>query len=130
MGDWSEPEQVISSQVARRPSVVLWEGQLLFAAERSAGPNNEIFLSTRLGPSNYVSESVAVLSSSQALNPILHAAQGHLWVDWCQSTTVCAYSTYDGENWSEPVEVSAVGSSWVDLEATRLVIRKLVLRAD
>jgi hypothetical protein len=127
MGVWSAPEQVVSSQTASRPSVIYWEGQLLFAAERGDGASREIFLSTRLGPSSYVSESVAFLMSAQSLNAILHGEKQKLWVDWCQSPTVCAYSIYEDGVWSAAVEVPAVGPSWVDMEATRLVIRSLVL---
>lgn len=127
MGEWSAPEQVVSSQTASRPSVIYWEGQLLFAAERGDGLSREIFLSTRLGPSNYVSEPVAFLTSAQSLNAILHGEKQKLWVDWCQSPTVCAYSIYENGVWSPAVEVPAVGPNWIDMEATRLVIRTLVL---
>lgn len=126
---WAAPELVTTQQPSFRPSVLFWEGELLIAAERevSGGNDREIFLSTRIGPSNYISQSVAIFMTNQPLDVILHGENGKLWMDWCESPTSCAYSIREGADWSAPVDVPSTGTSWLDKEQTRLLIRSQVL---
>lgn len=127
MGSWSTPEQVTAMAPAFRPTVLYWEGKLLFAAERGEGMNKDILFLTRIGPSNYTSESVAFSGSAHPLNVVLHGEQGTLWMDWCESLTLCAYSVRVNGEWSEPVDFPAVGPSWLAREQTRMLIRNQVL---
>jgi hypothetical protein len=99
MGTWSTPEQVTTMQPAFRPSVIHWEGKLLFAAERGEGMNKEILLLTRIGPSNNTSESVAFSGGSEPLDIELHGEQNTQWMDWCHSPTLCAYSIRVNGDW-------------------------------
>ena len=74
----------------------------------------------------YVTETVGSVSQTDALNVVLHADQGKLWMDWRHSDEEFAYSEFDDDAWSSTVAIPWTDDSWLKLEEVRLCIRSVV----
>ena len=128
-GEWEISELVSHTlQTGRRPSVISWGGTVLVAAENDDGQGGtEILVATRQAQGAYATETVGSVSQSDALDVVLHAGHGKLWMDWRHSGEEFAYLEFDDAAWGTPVTVPWIDDSWIKLEEVRLCIRNFVL---
>ncbi len=124
-GSWEAVEQ-IGTQVLR-PSVATWNGTVLVASEQDEGVGGKVMLSTRLSTNNYTTQCIGSAPQEGALNVVLHAEQGKLWLDWRHSDAQFAYSRSVAGVWTPTATLPWTDTSWVKLEEVRLAIRNIVL---
>ncbi len=127
-GEWEISEPVGQAlQTGMRPSVVSWGGTVLIAAENDDGQGGtEILIATRQAQGVYATETVGSVPQNDALNVVLHADQGKLWMDWRHSDEEFAYSEFEDDAWGVAVASPWVDDSWIKLEEVRLYIRSLL----
>jgi hypothetical protein len=125
---WDLPE-LVADHPGQRPSVVVWNGQVLVSTEKDNGPAGKtILLSKRQGPGEYTTEHIQAAPAGGPLDAILHTENGVLWIDWRHSAAAFAYSVYVDGVWTEPVILPWVSNSWLENEEVRQCIRHLVMK--
>jgi hypothetical protein len=114
----------------RRPSVLSAGGVVRIVFERGStvpGMAQDVVVATLLSEGAFVDEVVTSTPRTGRLDPVLHAAAGHLWVDWKhgESEFGCAEHGESGRvlgvpaPWTDP--------SWVGVEETRGLVRQQVV---
>jgi len=135
---WTPPVQVSAdTHSARRPSVVVHQGQLLIAYERSfatgeAGEpvpvNQEIIVATRASAGDAFSYATVVSTTNlERLDPILHRERGQVWLDWIHDFEFFGCSERRNASWSPLVLEPRLDDSWLGEEQVRRIIRRDVL---
>jgi len=111
----------------RRPSVAVWDGELVFAYERDRadGAGQEvIFARTVMGTIGEFIPPVTVAASTRTerLDPIIHVRSGMMWIDWKGADNVMAVSMYQNGEWK-----TRMGKAWTDPSwAGELAVRHLI----
>ena len=76
----------------------------------------------------FVPEFVFPTQRSEPLNPILHAHDELVWVDWkLDDQAMASAQLVDDEDWVLTHVVPWPDDSWVGVESTRRAIRRLVV---
>jgi hypothetical protein len=106
----------------RRPSVAVWQDDLVIAYERDRGIVREIVFARSQMGGPFVASVVAVTSRTGRLDPIVHVRDGVMWIDWKHTDTALAYSNYQGVGWKAPQNVAWTDPSWLG----ELVVRHAI----
>lgn len=131
---WSPPIAVTApGESARRPSVVSFDGSVYIAYERpsqQSGTFAEVVVARSSGGGPFVVDSVfpTVQNVAARVEPILHVAQGRLWVDWKHAAGQMAFSLRENPaGWTSVSTRPWTDPSWIGAELTRQLIRWTVL---
>lgn len=111
---WDAPIHVATG---RRPSVTIWEGDVVVAYERdrAQGPGQEIvFVRSSMTIGEFTPpEVVAVTTRTKQLDPIIHVRAGVMWIDWKQGDNAIAASVYQNGVWGTVTFSIWTDPSWV-----------------
>ncbi len=128
---WSAPVQVtLPNESGRRPSVVVSSGILRVAYEREMAPQStplEAVIVRQEPADGFTQEFVAPSSRTDRLDPLLHAENSSLWLDWMQESSDFGSTESDPLGWGVLQTAPWTSPSWVGVEETRRRIRGQVL---
>ena len=127
MSGWTLPMQI---GTGRRPSVAVWEGDLVSAFERDNGSLQEIVFARTpmVGPP--ILQVVGFSNRTKRLDPVLHVRDGMMWIDWKQSDTTLGFSIYRDGVWSGAALKDWPDPSWYGELVARHEIELMVLNQD
>lgn len=103
----------INIGTGRRPSVAMWQGDLVVAYERDNALGQEIVFARSSMGGPFVPEVVAVTTRTTRLDPIVHVRAGVMWIDWREADNVIAYSAYNNGVWKMPMAKAWTDPSWL-----------------
>jgi len=125
---WEAPVEVVSS--GRRPAVAAFAGTLHIAYERdslAAGMAQDVVALRREAGGSFTEEFVASTTRVTPLDPVQHATAVKLWLDWKHTGQVFGCAERGPAAWGGVAFVSWPDPSWLGVEETRKVVRRLVL---
>jgi hypothetical protein len=124
---WGAPVEVGAG--GRRPSLAIDEDDVLVAFERElAGGGREVVFGRSRTRGPFVFQTVAMTSHSGPLDVVLHARDGHLWMDWKHGTTTLAFSELVDGYWTPPQSRPRSDPTWLGEQTARNAIADLVVR--
>jgi len=106
----------------RRPSVAVWQGDLVVAYERDNALGQEIVFARSSMGGPFVPEVIAVTTRTTRLDPIVHVRSGRMWIDWKEADNVIAFSAYSNGEWKTPMAKAWTDRSWLG----ELTIRHMI----
>ena len=114
---WTLPIEVASG---RRPSVSMYQGDLLIAFERDrrGGGQEIVFGQSRMGEP-FTFEVIASVPTNRRLDPVVHARGGELWVDWKHDDDTLAFTRYTMGDWGSMQLRPWTDPSWIGEAAAR-----------
>jgi hypothetical protein len=118
------------TSAGRRPTVAVHGGVLRVAWERaSTVPEmaQEVVVARQEPGGAFVIETTISTARSQRRDPVLHARDGRLWLDWKHGADVFGYVRYDQGGWSAIDAPTWPDPSWVGVEAKRKEIAAQIL---
>jgi hypothetical protein len=130
---WQPPVQVsTASERARRPSVVVLEGQPWFAYERdSSSPEmlQDVVVARALPGGGFERQAVHSTARAERLDVVLHVEQGRLWADWKNGDAEFGCAELEIGQWAT-TPVPWTDPTWVGVEGVRKQIRQEVVGPD
>jgi len=126
-GEWEPPSLITIG--GRRPSVAVVEDQLVVVYERTAAEvGQQIMVYTEWTLGLPVEETVVVTDRIGPLSPMVHSANGRIWLDWRNSDWSYSYLEQVEGVWdSTPVVLPLVDDSWLGVELVRRTIETQIL---
>lgn len=97
---WELPVEVVTG--GRRPSVAVFDGVLRVAYERDStvpGMAQDVIVVRHEPGDSFIEEFTASTNRGDRLDPVLHALQGQLWLDWKQASEVFGCTEYGVSGW-------------------------------
>ncbi len=115
---------------ARRPSVVVSGGTLRIAYERdSAQPGmvRDVVVLEREAGGSFTEEFFVSTDRIDRLDPVLHAQDSYLWLDWKHDSDDFGCAQHDGSSWSSDAMQPWSDPSWIGVEEARRAVRDAVI---
>lgn len=128
-GSWGIERQVNPvGDPARRPSVVVHAGATHVAYERRAsddelGDPAELVIGRLDDTVRFAIDVALVTRRTGIVDPVLHVANGRLWVDWKHSQTQLGRLVENDRQWTDARYFSWLNHSWIGVENVRRTIR-------
>lgn len=116
---WAPPVPIGNG---RRPSVAIWQGDLVIAYERDGAFGQEVVFARSQMDGPFIPQVVSQTTRTRRLDPIVHVREGQMWIDWKEADNVIAYSKHYGGVWKLPMPKAWTDPSWVG----ELVVRHAI----
>ena len=125
---WTFPLSLSTpEESARYPSVVSDGRAIRVAYERRIdGGRAQIVVATVAHNGSISREVVGETDLAGRTDPVIHSVGGRVWLEWKQTADSLAYIELRSRRWSAPVTVPRKDGSWLDDEAARRAVRRLL----
>ncbi|MCP3978773.1 MAG: hypothetical protein GY716_05505 [bacterium] len=127
---WDPPVLVTAgAETGRRPSILVFAGEVKVAYERTSsvgGMAQDVVVASEVGGS-FVLELAGSTVRTDPLDAMLHAEDGHLWLDWKHESSEFGCAEYVGTSWTAIAPEPWTDPTWVGVEEVRKTIRNEVV---
>ncbi len=113
------------SESSRRPSMVIHAGSMRVAYERDStvpGMAQDVVVASREANDSLSRETIASTTRSARLDPMLHARDARLWLDWKYDNQTFNCTEYFAGAWDGVSSVPWADSTWIGVETVRKAI--------
>jgi hypothetical protein len=110
---WGTVPSASTVGFGRRPSVAVWQDDIVVSYERDRGAYREIVFARSSNGGPFIRSVVAVTDRSERLDPIVHVRNNVMWIDWKHDHQTMAFSFFNDGGWIPLRTYTWTDPSWV-----------------